>query len=295
MSSLDLESKTDVGIEKLYTNSVRQGEPKPSTSSSKLLNRSILCLFQVLLLWSTSLSIVFTIVDSFVPSPQYSYVEEECISTYRSIENQQKVYAACARAQSKQCSGMLDKAVSGERARVGLAELHNEEVISTLLMRTAASGRDYQSMVQSLQAWVESNPGVGLKYTNSCSASNKSYVQGTVEGYAISTNVVLTAAKSYGDSSDARVSRLAEFSRDSEKYNAHYLTNKLKDTRTSLFSYLNASEKLGQSIVNESRTGMHLIMADATSCLDINSTGSCKYGKSASEAYGKTDGTSNVF
>ena len=251
------------------------------------LNRSILCFFEILVLWLTSLSIIVSIVGYIIPNPTLTFVENECISSYQTVEIQRLNYASCVRVQSRQCLSNLQFVTHDELLRISKNEASNANKVSLLKMKESNCSSYYEVLSNLLKAWVSVNPLIGLVYNDSCSAQNRSYIQDLIGDYSSSNSVIVASSISYSENSDSRVNRLVSYGVSTRKYDTQYISKKLHHTSEDILSIMNNTITIQGIELNRSSSSVRSIFEEAMNCFNISSLVKCKYGTSSAEIYGK--------
>jgi len=254
-----------------------------------LLSRTTLCLFEVLLLWCTSLNIVFGVVGYFIATPDLSFVSDECVLSAEEVERQQQYYSSCSRSQVHACSVYLDSAIEAELLRISYLESNNAVSISNAENTSFAYGTEYQTILSALQAWKNVNPLVPLSFNAQCSAENISWIEGAVGDHASSVSNIASASATYSHDTDARVDRLVEYSMQMRGYGAEYAHEKLSALSESLSMQVNLSKASSSFAYNLTKQQLLEDFSEVKNCLNVNISAEtpCKYGTSMAALYCK--------
>ena len=93
-----------------------------------LMNRVFLCIFAILMLWTTTLKLASDITKSYIATPEIDYVISTCSNSWQYAENQRNEFQNCATRQSKVCDRQLHTSYTQEVARVKLIKEQNKKL-----------------------------------------------------------------------------------------------------------------------------------------------------------------------
>ena len=254
-----------------------------------VISRTILCVFDILLLWCTALSVVLSIVRTCIRAPPLPFVYNECLSSYNVVTQEHSSYSACVRAQGRQCDTALRVAVTEELSRSTSAERENALLLSSLQNVSGLCASDYSAKLTILQDWVIANPLSPIIINSQCSEANASAIQTAVGDHFKSSGDILFSAETYNSESDQRVARLSFFSEETDIYSRGYLDRKVRAISQSLSNYLNRSDALREESANATLMRLQAILWDAEECLNVNFSDpmACRHGTSYAAVYSK--------
>jgi len=257
---------------------------KEKRNGNIISNRIILCIFEVILLWITSLGNVLLLVGVFVPNPDYSFVKDECQSSYELVVSQKTEYKSCTKAQINQCSKSLSSSSTAELKLVESKNLQNANVVKHMTQASTNINTDYDLLVNTLKDLISSNKNLNINFNTFCSVENQSYIENILGDNRLkSSSNIVNSASMYTEISDKRVGRLSDFNIESMAYNFDYIFAKLNNAQEHLNDIeYNISSAYNLTSVDAFKSNL----SEAIDCMNISYSGNCKYGKSASKIYG---------
>jgi len=193
-------------------------------STGKLLNRLILCIFAICLLWLTSLQVCVGIVGTNVAVPELSSVTGTCQFAYQQVALQRDYYAACSQQQISTCTRSLQAAHLSESLKTATQSNSNTHFVAAIKTQAQNCSQSYLDGKRAVSAWTGS--GQLIPYQPTCSGAEKQDVAGLLGDTSESRASVLAASEEYSASSDTSVLRLAAYSSALTSYNAEYVRNK---------------------------------------------------------------------
>ena len=269
------------------------------TKAGKVLqSRALLCLFEVTLLWCTSLNIALGLVSYFIATPDFSFVVDECSSSAASVERQQQLYSSCARTQASACTLYLNTATQRELTRINHIEMQNAETISSIQNISLSRSAEYELTIEALRAWKSANPLLPIIMSSDrqcCSAENVSWLTQLLQDHSASASSITSASLVYSHASDQRIENLVDYSAQMRDYGKSYTQNKLADVARSLSNKMNQTTVASLATINATTDRFLSLLAETKGCVDIDASPdtSCKHGTSAASVYCKLYTPSN--
>lgn len=206
-----------------------QSQPPPL--KSKLLNRMILCLFALCLLWLTTLQLSVAIVNEYITIPMISNVAESCQTTFAKVNEQRNQYTACADRQVVTCQEQLDAANRRESMRVHDATVRNRALFSQYSSVVTNCSEAQTTAQSAMKDWMDAaESDYDLPFQSTCTMKNRDSVNAWIGADTTkeSKQSLYSSAVQYVTSTEGTVSRLAEYSNTLSQYNEEYLNNKTK-------------------------------------------------------------------
>eukprot|EP01031_Cornospumella_fuschlensis_P031416 gene31415-37974_t len=204
------------------------------SSYEMTLNRTILCTFCVILLWSTSLQNAVYLVSDNVPKPSLSAVYDTCYFTWKFVNRQRQDYENCVDSQLRQCDVDFDVADAIEKQRVAVAEEHHANYTRTYtaLVQNCTS---YQSnLTDLLRQWQSGGQDYRMMYQDSCVGAKRERIASILGDSSDGNTAAITTSSEYSLSSTRRVSKLVTYSKNLNSYNIDYIRNKMSSIKLSI-------------------------------------------------------------
>lgn len=249
----------------------RGEESDTAKESSKELSalrwRIIICAMAVLLLWSTTLSLAQSIINTSTTVPTVTSVYRTCEFAYDEMSMQQDWYEECAENQLNVCAKARDQLFQQGQEYSTRMQAQNQKLFEELeYFQTTCSDQ-----VDDLLALLKESSN-SIVYQDTCSESVQNQLKTRIGDYSATTSNTLTTTSQYVDQSRTTVTRLADYSTRLGEYNQLYLANKTSQLRNELTRQLKSLSSSHLPAIKSKMATLKNKMTKLINCLSLNSS-----------------------
>ncbi len=185
-----------------------------SVKSAKIcLNRCLLCLFAVLLLWITTLRLCVDIANIYVKPPPLPQVIKVCEDMASTAETQRAHYSACVSNQMEVCQKHLDNAYNDEYTRVVNLSTQFKAQINNLVEIDTKMSMLLSQILQSQKQYIATlydAASTAISYNDTlCSAYDVTLTQALLDDGTTEAQESMDRVETYTFTSNARVNHLS--------------------------------------------------------------------------------------
>jgi len=197
-------------------------------------NRLLVCIFAVVLLWGTTLRVAIAVTQAALPSTTVEAVYDSCEYAFDEALRQEGLYAECAGAQMRSCERSLDEQFSRELEASRSAAASNAATIEAASSSRTQCSADMTDALSLLSAWVALNDvaengavyELAFRGGSACSAAERVAIRDMVGDAAALSSEAYRASADFADESVGAVAHVAGYAKDVHKYNRGYVGNK---------------------------------------------------------------------
>lgn len=208
---------------------------KRDLDDPSLINRLMVCLLAIVLLWATSLQVAVSVTELFISGTNVDNVYDTCKYALDESNRQEALYLECATAQISTCNRNLDVQFGRELT----ASLDNENFNADMI-RTANANRTQCSAQMTntlglLGRWVEQNDvpdngggvyEVTFRTDGDCTEEEKTEIRNLVGDVAALSSEAQRESDGYANEAQGTVSRVTTYAKALNDYNTEYVDNK---------------------------------------------------------------------
>ena len=233
--------------------------------------RMSVCVFALLLLWTTTLELADTIITSTTTVPSFASVYQTCEFSYNEVLVQQRWYEECAINQLQTCAVSHEETLKQSLEELEMKQQHNidkyveiqnfQEACSVNILELFGTLETYVSQLQSPNHIV---------YQSSCPSATREQIEfmlgadtSTTSGHALSRS------EEYVQQSQITVSKLAAHSAALGAYNTEYLANKTEHLRSELRVQMTAVSRKHQDLSEDLLFVLHTHLEQLIACVSL--------------------------
>jgi hypothetical protein len=249
-----------------------------------LMNRVFLCIFAILMLWTTTLKLASDITKSYIATPEIDYVISTCSNSWQYAENQRNEFQNCATRQSKVCDRQLHTSYTQEVARVKLIKEKNAKILEKIQNYDNLCMKSWKKLQLSLKTYFHasstdtaaSNVVPPLVYnTNICSSKELLEIKVKINDNSATLTSKSNQLVDYSQRSDSKVSRIVQHVLAVNTYNDQYVSNKtqkLQDLSRKIVKHLSDTSFPGVELQLQQLT---LPLTEVRLCIDNSTSTPC--------------------
>eukprot|EP01038_Epipyxis_sp_PR26KG_P004540 gene4540-6410_t len=247
-----------------------QNKEAQPLSYNKILNRFLLCLFSLSLLWSTSLQLCVALVDMYITIPPLAAVIKTCNYSYKQIKVQQNDYKRCVKIQLNSCNKYFQKSYVTEMTRCSAANDDNQLFLNNFNMIVTNASSTYLQSKLAFKSWTNIDIDYTIPYYDNCTGLTKEYVINLLSDTSTTKVATYSTSTSYVTNSDSTITRLADYSVELSDYNYKYISNKTQHLQSLILSVVNEISLPHMKSINVSFAPMYDMADQLVGCLSLN-------------------------
>jgi hypothetical protein len=271
-----------------------------STAAREYLNRAILCLFAVCLLWLTSLQVAVEIVNIFFMAPPFGDVYSECDNSANTVNDYRISYHSCVAGQLETCGVGYSGSYHDEYDAMVSGQIRNANYISSMKGLVDNSTAALDELRSALKSWSEQDVMNIIPYASSTPSSTCSpEVLVRAKKFTDDTTVSTQSSfyhnfNEYISNENAVMQSLTEYGVAFSEYNAQYIANKTGNLRFLSVDFVDEIALPRIDELNVTIANIELSLSQLMSCVslvnesyDFNHAGSvsCPLGVNMNEFY----------